>query len=172
MKNVPSIDSTLRDILTAIKSSDAEAQVYHLRSVSPRREAPWRPLQAAAAKQFASLNGWEVSARGFNPENIGSYSYQSHWIRENTIWDHCLYFRVMGRKKCAAIVAQPYDHFSVGSAESVARQYNIECHIPPHPTASIYYPGSCVFIVYTAVGHQIRWLPEQLTGIVGLEARS
>jgi hypothetical protein len=172
MKNVPTIDTCLRDILTAIKKSDAEAQVYHLRRHGQGLPPPWRPLQEAAAKQFAALNGWEVSARGFNPENIGDWSHRIHFISDKTIWDHCLYFRERGRKKCAAIVAQPYDHFNEAYAQSVARKYNIECHVPPFPTASIYYPGSCAFCVYTEPGHLIQWLPEQMTGIVGLEGRT
>lgn len=115
--------------------------------------------QQRATAEFAALNAWRVGA-SFRPGDIvGKPRYEPYYVKDN-ILDHCLHFRSGGR--CAAIVAQPYAHVSAAAVEQLARQYGLECHLPPRPTASIYYPGSTLFIVFTAPGTEVRWLPEQL----------
>jgi hypothetical protein len=121
-------------------------------------------LRLAVAEQFADLNGWQLYQPGvsFRPQDIGQRCGQSftggHGI------DHALYFR--GSGVCAAIASQPYDDVE-DQAEKLAERYSLTLHVPPHPKASIWFPGWTRFLVLTTGGHRVRWLPEQqLFGMV------
>jgi hypothetical protein len=78
-----------------------------------------------------------------------------------------LYFKE-GRKN-AAIATQPYSFEStVEECTEAAREYaealELALHVPRNPFASIWYPGSTLFLVLTELDH-INWLPEQESGV-------
>jgi hypothetical protein len=146
----PNAATVLQDIRTAIDMKDHR----------------WRSkLWNFGEQEFARLNGWRIGTSSFHPEKIGKRTREIHFHRDS-IFDHNLYFREDG--KAIAIVAQPYGHVSENDAYSTARHYCLDCHIPPHPKASIYYPNECFFFVFTRPGVEVCWLREQ---VLGLEVR-
>ena len=151
------LSTVLRDIGAAIVRSDHKEQ------------------QALQAQAFAAINCWRTGPDcwPFNPEDIGHrrQGRLDHTIRD--VRDHCVYFRTTAGKgvgRRAAIVTQPYGYVTEAEAEAFAVSYGLECHIPPHPRASFWAPSNALFIVLAAPGAVVRWLPEQIDGIV--EVRS
>ncbi|MGB6399244.1 MAG: hypothetical protein WBF73_26740 [Bradyrhizobium sp.] len=155
--------STLREIREAIDRK-------------PRIPYEAQDLREFAIKRLAHLNGWNAGPhiRCFRPEDIGKRSGEFH-NSHDVIWDHVVYFRAGG--KCAAILTEPYDHVTMEDfalaekLDGLANACGVAWHIPPHRAASTWFPGYTISIVFTASGHVMRWLPEQLTGIPGLEPR-
>jgi hypothetical protein len=149
--------TVLRDIREAMRA-------VPLNSQKSRDHAKYERLQDFAEHEFASINGWTINEKGFPPEDIGRRRATT-FHNQNRLFDHCIYFR--GDGKCAALVAQPYSGVSKATNEAfaIARELGLTCHVAPHLTASIYYPGWTLFIVFTMPGHVMRWLPEQINGI-------
>lgn len=119
----------------------------------------------AAEHLFGQINGWSVANRDFRICDIGKRVGEFS-VHDTSLLDHCIWYRAAGR--CAAIVAQPYALPSNDNyARSAADQAGVALHIPPHPFASFHYPNGTRFYVFTQVGHEIVWLPEQINGWEG-----
>lgn len=134
-----------------------------------------RSLQHLALHHLAELNGWTTGpkVRAFRLRDIGRRS--GNWPDYHEVLDHCCYFRGFGR--CAAILAEPYEHSVAGvpmldTARALAERFGLACHVAPVPKAGIWYPGYSLAICFTAPGHVMAWLPEQLTGFNQREEHS
>jgi hypothetical protein len=107
-----------------------------------------RELQQRAITQFARLNGFRLGSRR-------RYPFEQHKICDHTI------------NLTGALIGQPYGHRDdwkqVG--EAIAAEYGLALSVPPHPLASIHFPGFCAFLVFTKPGIEVQWLPEQIVGI-------
>ena len=140
-----------------IKAPNFDTIVADLRAASAHGETEVRKLYRAAFQEFARINDWKISSP-FQPENLGRRTRRS--FHSNTaIFDHCAHFR--SKRRCAAIVAQPYSDCR-DEATALAARLDIELHIPPNPRASLWAPGQAFFFVFTERGHAIQWLPEQM----------
>jgi hypothetical protein len=155
-----SINMIIRELLSEHERIYAEKGSHH---------RLWQ-MQYNAYDLFGALNGWRSgrNIRPFGPEDIGKRSASGSWVQTTYVFDHCAFFRRDG--KCAAILAEPYEQHRNGrtvieQAQALAAELGVACHVPPHPRCSIWNPGSTQSIVFTAVGHQMRWLPEQINGI-------
>jgi hypothetical protein len=146
----PNAATVLADIKAAIDRKDHK-----------RRGQLWE----FAENEFARLNGWRIGTTSFHPDKIGKRTREVHFYRDR-VFDPCRYFHDHG--KAIAIVAQPYGHVSVDEAYSFARHHDLDCHVPPNPLASIYYPKVALFFVFTPPGITVSWLREQ---VLGLEVR-
>jgi hypothetical protein len=166
------IEAALRDIANAqlpvrYPPPNAATVLRDIRAAIARKDHQQRgSLWDYAEQEFARLNGWRIGTTSFHPDKIGKRTREIHFHRDR-IFDHCKYFHDHG--KAIAIVAQPYGHVCENEAYSTARHYCLDCHIPPYPKASIYYPDECFFFVFTRPGVEVRWLREQ---VLGLEVRS
>jgi hypothetical protein len=155
---------TLDQVLTAMREH------HHARNATDDERAQrritddfWRgqnERQHALAVTFGELNGWRLSRRMFMPEMIGTrrksllYAY----------YDHPLHYRDAAGLN-AAIIGQPYgkwDDTRRARLDATAREYGLRWSVPPQPFASIWYPGSCLFIVLTKPDVEVHWLPEQI----------
>ena len=119
--------------------------------------------KVAAMDAFAALNGWKLG-REFPPYKIGhrnSDPYDNEWTRHE-LFDHCRHFRADGKN--VAILTQPYGHLVLDEWHQWAAGQGLELHAPPDPLASFHYPRSTLFLVLTARGGTVRWLPEQISG--------
>jgi hypothetical protein len=140
-------DTVLRDILVSIRE---------------RRYKKQNPIQDAAAKAFAALNGWR-----YRPNGSFAAGQLGRGIRATCYWqrpwqDHALYFSAERRN--VAIVGQPYQLIDGDVADFegyISKGYAL--HFPPNPYASIWYPGATLFLVLTLGSVDVRWLPEQRT---------
>src|ERR1039457_6593123 len=87
---------------------DASTVLADIRKLHSVPESEW--LMQATKNEFARINGWEVSVRGFGLAHIGrrnrTYSDGEYSDARQPVLDHCLYFRCNG--KYAAVVSQPY----------------------------------------------------------------
>jgi hypothetical protein len=119
-----------------------------------------RDLYRAAAHEFARINGWNVSASFHVEALVGRRFYHTRRCTPLPLFfDHTIYFR--RQRRCVAIATQPYVYPYGGAATSLAASLNLSLHIPSNPRASIHAPGHAFFLVFTARGHVMRWLPEQ-----------
>jgi hypothetical protein len=132
-----------------------------------RREREQRRLYREVAAQFGTLNGWKLAKKqAHRPEDIGRRSAINRSWRLLDWMDHPISYRADGRY--VALVGQPYGDSNGGIAhfaEDIDRctaKLNLRWHIPPDPLASIWYPGSTLFIVITTPDIQPVWLPEQI----------
>jgi hypothetical protein len=149
--------------IQAFPSPNAATVLRDIREAIDTKDHRWRgELWSFAQQEFARLNGWRIGGTSFAPDKIGKRPREIYYHRDN-VFDHNLHFRENG--KAIAIVAQPYKHVCEQQAYMAARHYNLDCHIPPYPKASIYYPDECMFFVFTPPGIEVRWLPEQVTGL-------
>ena len=128
---------------------------------------PYEKLQFKVAKLFGDLNGWKLSEQGFAPAQIGKTG--GKWDYTHRMWsDHPLYYRAKNplwkMTRPIAIIGQPYNQLSSYQPEldALAKAHNLKWKVPPKPRASIWYPGSTLFIVLTLPEHKIVWLPDQL----------
>jgi hypothetical protein len=158
-------DTVIRDIRQEIDRIHALSK-----SSTPRGYDYQYHLQDSACERLAALNGWWTSpykVRPFTPADIGKRSGEYHGDRWWCL-DHVRYFRAGGR--CAALLTEPYEQHDENGltiteqAQVLAEQCGVACHVPPHPRASFWYPGYAIAIVFTAPGHLMRWLPEQIEG--------
>jgi hypothetical protein len=147
MSDIINFETILADIRTGISTSD-DAQRVRVRK-----------LKTAAAYEFARINNWQITPKIFSPQSIGKRGDTNHSMPED-IFDHCISFRGNGRN--AAIVAEPYPPDRRQEAAAFASEHGIALHVPPNPQASIWFPGHAFFLVFTARGHTIQWLPEQM----------
>jgi hypothetical protein len=168
------IDYVLHDICEAMAISNRERKTIAERGISrpgtrqattdlQRLRSLWRArlnLQEFAALKFAKLNGWKIS-KDFSPEDIGKVSRRPCRCLGVDVPDHPLFF-LDREKRCAAIVGQPYTDYYY---ETFALRYDLALHVPNYPKASIHYPDGCFFVVFTAPGRSIQWLPEQVAGL-------
>jgi hypothetical protein len=133
-------------------------------------------LRKNAAKEFAALNGWRYSERGFAIKTLargGTHETREEWLwRLNPICllDHSVYFREIPKPyRPVTIVGQPYESAtSMDRGIELARSLGLELHAPPNSVASWWYPGYTQFFCLTRPGVEVRFLPDQLT----FEARS
>jgi len=153
----------LDDILVQIKLGGDKDDAHLLR------------LQKMAIKAFADLNGWRPTEG-----RSGFYVISNHsdiYLGQNrgythAFFDHHLLFRDLSFPyRPAAVVGQPYDGAFNSTVKKDELKFSgklggpegeLDWHLPPIPTASIYYPGACMFCVVTRKGVVPRWLPEQL----------
>jgi hypothetical protein len=136
-------------------------------------------LQQEAVQAFGALNGWRTSSSYHcTPDKLGHPHryFDNHYCRG---WrDHPLYYKAPrsdGKRGLVnvAIVGQPYGLAPTESAELTELVINgYKLHVPPAgPCASIWYPGSTLFLVLTLPDVTVRWLPEQLTAVPELAGR-
>jgi hypothetical protein len=133
-------------------------------------------IRSAAGKRakeaFAELNGWKIKElnaddlswlipRERRPLRSHPYRFVLAGDVLLDIYDHPFTCRATVRPwKMTALVCQPYGHIKIAEADAVAARWGLACHVPPNPLASIYYPGQCLFLVFTKPGTSVR-LPEQ-----------
>jgi hypothetical protein len=119
--------------------------------------------QHELAKQFGQINKWKLTTTHFGLDEFGRRQPRRHQTYNS--FDHPLYYR-----DCygcfAAIVGQPYgqlDEFRRGRLDALTSD-NLTWHCPPEPYASIWFPGSTLFVVVTRTGRpsEVCWLPEQV----------
>jgi hypothetical protein len=122
-----------------------------------RGEEQWS-LQKRAYQYFAELNGWKVgSKKRWCPFDLK--------VLQRPIFDH---YRSFDK----AMVTEPYAHRNwYDDGMTIAARYEgrfgLAFHMSPYPTASIYSPGQCAFLIFTRPGHVMKWLPEMINGIDG-----
>jgi hypothetical protein len=136
-----------------------------------------RPLQeahrdhmVAAARLFGQINDWQL-CDWFGPDRIGKAPDGRRdwdapvWCRRGEVlFDHDIYYR-RGRLR-AAVVGQPYQQSPrAREAEEAGRRFGLVLHVPPQPTASLWYPGATLFLLLTEPDVTVRWLPEQISGM-------
>jgi hypothetical protein len=164
------IRTAMRDYhskLAAAKYSDGTPIPFYKLKLA----APQDALIERARQLFGSLNGWHAGSdvKSFTIKDIGKRSGSYGALLDTELFDHCIFYRSQGERrgqsKCAAIVTQPYRDFPVEVLQKLAAEYKVVCHVPPHPEASFWSPGSTNFYVFTMPEHRIVWLPEQLNGI-------
>ena len=128
-------------------------------------------LRRCAATQFAELNGWHLTRRGFTEATLarggchdGAYDY-GRMPGPHELFDHCVYFREPRRPfRGIAIVTQPYGR-TLETAREIAASLGLIVHAPPILTASWWLPGSTRFFVVTRPGvTQVQFLPDQIGG--------
>jgi hypothetical protein len=125
--------------------------------------------QVQAVQAFAKINGWKVSRGSFGLRALAGCKPSEPWsgqIHCRNLFDHCLYFRK--HRRPAALVAQPYPgegYSRLDEAGEIADWLGLKLSVPPAPKASIHYPGGTVLMVFTARDHEIRWLPEMVSGV-------
>jgi hypothetical protein len=121
--------------------------------------------QAALNRAFGKINGWKLT-KNFALCDIGRSrrtfaSYREGWM------DHQIYYRDSARRNIA-IATQPYgnhpDDFRA-ELDRCAEEFGLRWHVPPVPRASFWYPGWTLFIVMTLPGVELKWLPEQVSGL-------
>jgi hypothetical protein len=99
-----------------------------------------KELQTQAAKEFAVLNGWRYSERGFATKTLargGTHETREEWLwRSNPLYllDHGIYFRETSQPyRPVAIVGQPYESAtSVAKGIELAHSLGLELHAPPN----------------------------------------
>jgi hypothetical protein len=171
----PPRENLIKKIHEAMKAFDVAYDVWKSQGGKPPFLPPSEPgklaqeyedLQDAAMKAFAEMNGWKRTKEGFRLEKIGhargddDYFYMHGGEDFYMLLDHCGGFQEDG--KYVALLTQPYDHVTRKDWQRwEAKHPEFEVHVPPDPRASIYYPGFALFLVITARGQQVRWLPEQ-----------
>lgn len=128
-----------------------------IRAASDEQRA--HKLKHAAAQEFARLNGWVTGGKIFTPESLVGKRPRVCHSMPGGVFDHTLHCRA-GRGN-AAIISEPYADCR-DQAAALAASLGIELHIPPNPRASIWAPGHAFFLCFTAPGHAIQWLPEQM----------
>ena len=128
-----------------------------------------RDLQTQAAKEFAALNGWRHTERGFAINTLargGTHETREEWLwRSNPLCllDHGVYFREIPKPYCPmAVVGQPYDT-NVDEGIELAHSYGLELHAPQNLTASWWYPNHARFFCLTRPGVSVHFLLDQLT---------
>ena len=115
-------------------------------------------LEHEALELFAALNGWKTTDKAFAVDDIGTHRRRL-LLHSVEIFDHLHFFRDQSGRN-AALVTQPYnDHLT--EAAALAAEAGLALHVPPCPRASFWYPGQTYFLLFTAIGHEVRWLPEQ-----------
>jgi hypothetical protein len=165
--NPATIITDIRVAMVAYHRRTTEKNADGLRLSLPQyreAEGPHRSMIREAAHLFGRINGWHTGAevRDFRVCDIGKRS--GNWPVDlgSEFFDHCIYYR--GAGKCAAVVAQPYEHAKDAYGQRLATKHGVACHIPPHPFASFHFPGWTKFYVFTSADHAIQWLPEQVNG--------
>jgi hypothetical protein len=173
----PNSTTIISDIKTAMEDRNQRSRAYREAPTGTSRyfalardlrqaETSHIEIMQKAAHAFGALNGWRTRAhvRDFNIEDIGKRCSRIGFaMLSSEMMDHPIWYRANG--KCAAIVAQPYDHAPDDHARQLAAKHGVAVHIPPHPQASFHFPGWTKFYVFTSLAHKIVWLPEQVTGI-------
>jgi hypothetical protein len=155
------IGELIKEAAATSKRNDWRSRI-DLQDIHKRTEE----AQFAAAMNFAALNGWQVSRKGFwisrlagieNPDEDEEYNFD--WAWDHRLFDHPVYF-LSGRKPIA-IVGQPYDT-SVKDATADAKRLGLALHTPPRLRRSWWYPGRTRFYCFTRPETSVRFLPEQL----------
>jgi hypothetical protein len=122
-------------------------------------------LQRQAAKEFAALNGWRFTERGFSPETLARGGTHSalNWGYDLELFDHPVFFREIARPyRTAAIVGQPYGT-EPDEARAIAAKIGLALHVPPNARASWWCPGWGQFFCFTRPEiSSVQFLPEQL----------
>jgi hypothetical protein len=161
--------STIAETMRASESAEREKK-----DVCSRRAAHREHDDAVkrAKEAFAEINGWKVKGeRGAEdlswllPRDQRPWPYPHAYVLAGSVlwdvYDHPFACRATTRPwKMTAYVSQPYRHVKIPEAHAVAAHWGLACHVPPNPLASIYYPGQCLFLVFTKPGTSVR-LPEQ-----------
>jgi hypothetical protein len=160
----------LRDVSNAIAA--LHSMPKNDRALLIRARARVEALKLVAVEEFARLNGWQHSVKGFSINRLGSQrQYWDGCIIHNWL-DHPIYFKA-GRT-CVAVVGQPYRggvyYGGVGGVTNRCQapgglvDKGLRWRVPPNAYASFHYPGRTLFTVATAAPDltPIVWLPEQL----------
>jgi hypothetical protein len=118
-------------------------------------------LRHSAAVEFGRLNGWAVTRRAFSVQSIGRAHRGGFDGRMESWGDHRVWYSA--DRMCMAIVSQPYGKIELyrDDLDEDAAKYGLQWHLAPNPYASFHYPGQTLFIVMTAPGVKVKWLPEQ-----------
>jgi hypothetical protein len=142
----------------------------HDRIISRLKTSGSNQLSRDAAHAYGHINSWYTgpNVRSFNLEDIGRACSRAGFGRldGNSVFDHPIYYHNDGR--CAAVVYQPYAHaygLMAAEAKRLAKLHQLALHVPPFPLMSLWVPDKTAFFVFCEPGHQIEWLPEQITGI-------
>jgi hypothetical protein len=136
-------------------------------------------VQTAAQKAFASLNGWIIGKSTAGAEQLippekrqffvlPPARYPRGWQHYvGRVSDHDFMCREAVRPyQVAAVVCQPYQsRVLMTEALAAAERSGLALHVPADPTASIWNPGSTLFLVFTRPEVTVEWLPEQKTGL-------
>lgn len=176
------INTVIRDIKTAMEEHH---QICGQQQLDRNDSSAWRAriredrftgtklqeIRDHAIDVFGKLNGWwaSIEVRHFTIKDIGKRSGNDYLSRmpspafNSEMFDHCVWYR--GGGKCAAVVAQPYDHAEDDRARKYAAEYGVAVHIPPYPQASFHFPNWTKFYVFTSPALRIVWLPEQISGV-------
>ena len=128
-------------------------------------------LMQTATDKFAELNDWrQETAHPFGVPSLGHPRRVrgDYGATNSNVFDHPLRFRrdrTDGKRGtvCFALVGQPYGMYAPGDVRELLRAGYI-CNIPPDPYASIWLPGSTLFLVWTREPVTVKWLPEQTEG--------
>ena len=167
-------DTVIRDIKIAMeeqfqlsrqpKPDRSDWKACHERLRGERRHGfNVQSMTLKAIEAFGAINGWHTGpdVRAFGVQDIGKRCSSAGALFSTAMFDHCVWYRANG--KCAAIVAQPYQHAQDDYARALAAEHGVAVHIPPQPLASFHYPGWAKIFVFTSPAHQIVWLEEQRT---------
>lgn len=151
---------------TVLRDIDAAYRERQREGLSRREEwaaegAHWQAKLAAVAA-FADLNGWRKAPSFFDLRLLGrgASTRLDFWDIDQPVLDHPIWFR--RDRRYVAAIGQPYPPaVSVPSWRDQLTTRGFVLHVPPDPLASIHFPGSCLFLVITLPGVEVRWLPEQ-----------
>jgi hypothetical protein len=147
------------------QASGRDPEYRLLRIQAKQMAARKNELRRQAAQEFAALNGWRLTERGFSPETLARGGTHSglDWGYDLDLLDHPVFFREIVRPyRTAAIVGQPYDTKS-DEARAIAAKIGLALHVPPKATASWWYPGWARFFCFTRREiASVQFLPEQL----------
>jgi hypothetical protein len=167
--------ATITETMRAFHSAYHSKADLHTQRVAKQAQSA---AERRGREAFAELNGWRLKSgdvndiawmipRELRPDFPFGLIMAGEVLGE--VYDHSFACRATTRPwKMTALVCQPYEYGHeppdkmIPLARARAEQFGMACHIPPNRFASIYYPGKCLFLVFTKPGTEVKWLPEQL----------